>query len=256
MSHKIITFSPLRQSGATVFGLLLNQALTYSNMRSLFTFTEVGSRAPEYINIGNLADPTRSVMQLVKLIELGALKEAEILDFATAYAQSSYIMDLSNRTLTEKTTRKMVRHVFKHVPTDVIICDDSTDSDNITSEALVEDANQIFLVTTPGRKSYEQLREWLRYSKFNNKKNVYVVVNYYNEAIGAIRDISKTIGLPASRVCKLHYNPYIAKCALDGKLNEIIPYMQQKDVRLTNLIGDMSELTRCVQREMSTKRRR
>ncbi len=254
MSHKIITCAPSRQCGSTVFGMLLNQALTYSNMRSMFTFTEVGSLAPEYISVKDLADPTRSVMQLVKLIELGALKENEILDFATSYAKNSYIMDLSNRTLTEKVTRKVVRHVFKHVPTDVIICDDSTDTENITSEALIEDANQIFIVITPSKKNYALLHDWLRNSKFNGKKNVYVVVNYYNEAIGSMRDISRYIGLPAKRVCHLHFNPYITKCSLNGALQDVIPYMADKDPRLTNLTGDMKSVTDCVLSEMGVKR--
>lgn len=256
MSHKIITFAPLRQNGATVFGMLLAQALTYNNLRTLFTFTEVGSRAPEYVSVKNLSDPTRSVMQLVKLIELGALKSNEILDFSVAYGKNAYVMDLSNRTLTEKTQRQTVRHVLKNVPTDIVICDDSTDSDNITSEALIEDSNQIFLVITPSPKNYEQLREWLRMSKFHDRKDVYVVVNYYNEAVGAIRDIAHAIGLPANRVYKLHYNPYIARCSINGALQEIVPYMYEKDPRLTNLIGDMRALTTCVQSEMSARKRR
>lgn len=256
MSHKILTFAPLHQNGATVFSMLLSQALTYSNMRTLFTFTQVESLAPGYVGVTGLSDPSRSVMQLVKLIDIGSLKNNEILDYACLYEKNAYMMDLSNKTLTDKNQRKIVRHMFRSVPTDVVVCDDSSDSNNMTSKALLEEADQVFLVITPSKKNYVQLKEWLELPHIKHRKDVYVVLNYYNEAVGAVRDIARSIGMKASHVCKLHYNPYITKCTLSGQLHTILPAMHGKDVRVTNLTGDFRELLSCVSSEMMLSKKR
>lgn len=256
MSHKILTFSPLHQNGATAFGMMLSQALTYSNMRSLFTFTQVDSLAPKYIGVNELKDPSRSVMQLYKLASLGKLKNSEILEYAVSYTKNAYIMDMSNKTLTEKNQCSLVRHILSNVPTEVIVCDDSTDGTSNTSQALLDMADQVFLVITPSEKNFRQLKEWLELPYIRSRDDVYIVINYYDEAISSVRNIARGLGLKASHVCKMHYNPYITKCAMEGSLHTIIPYMNAMDPRVTNLSGDFKELVSCVHNEVMMKQKK
>lgn len=84
MAHKILVMSPLHNMGSTVAASLLAQGLTYSSKTCTLLFTQPESLLPSYFGIQDVNDPTRSVMQIVRLIDNGAIADKDILTTRTA----------------------------------------------------------------------------------------------------------------------------------------------------------------------------
>lgn len=246
MSFRILVLSPLHQTGATVASVLLAQALTYLNKTVTLAYTRPKSYLTKYISANQINDPTRSIMQVVRLIDCNALKDEDILGYTVPFAKNANLMSFGDTSLTLDNMFHIVDHVYRRVPTDMVIVDCSDDIDSPVTEKLIETSNMVFLVVSPSLKILERMKQWRANTKLANYENVFVLVNHYDGVIMSLRDMAKMIGLPASYVCKIHENPWIRKMCINGTLQEIVPYVKGLDPRVANLSCDLEELTQCV----------
>lgn len=242
MAHKILVMSPLHNMGSTVAASLLAQGLTYSSKTCTLLFTQPESLLPSYFGIQDVNDPTRSVMQIVRLIDNGAIADKDILDYTYSLAKNLYLLNVSDRTLTDKDRAQVIHHVYNRSATNCVVIDNSDDLDTQFSKELLEESDQVFLVVQPTVKAFQRLKLWLQSDNLKDNPNVYVLVNMYNEKIFAMRNMAKFIGMPANRVCKIHYNPWISKCCFNGQLHTILPLAKETDARVANLQNDIDEL--------------
>lgn len=246
MAHKILVMSPLHNLGATVAAEMIAQAVTFDNKTSTLLFTEANSNLPQYLGIEDTHDPTRSIMQIVKLIDSGAISDTDILDYAFTYVKNGWLIDVADPSLAGKDREQVVSHVFSRVTTDIAICDNSEDIDSPLTQALLDIADMTFIVIDMSKKSMKHLKAWLESPQLKDKDNVYIIVTKYNEVAGAVRDFARSIAVPANRVCKLHYNPWIIKCTLNMQLHTILPLARELDPRVANLNSDIMELIQCI----------
>lgn len=246
MSYKILVMSPLHNMGATVTSLLMAQAAVYAQKISNIVFTHPDSNLPNYLGLNNIrSNPVRSVDQLIKLIDIDALDDANIIDYAYPYFDNAYLMDVADPTIEGIDRLQIINYVFSKVKVDWSFCDNSEEIDTPLSQALVESADIVFLVTDMSRKCREHVVSWMQ-SPVLESKNVYVLVNRYDEVIMSVRNLAKTIQMPSSHVCKIHYNPWIARCTNNFSLQTLMPLAWKKDPRVANLQNDIAEILQAI----------
>ena len=251
MAHKILVLSPLHNIGTTSVAALINQGLTFDNKESTIMFTRNDSVLPQYLGIQSVQDPTRSIMQIVRLIDNGALEDQDILDYAYVYAKNSYMMNVADPSLTERDKSQILDHIYSRIPTDVIVCDNSEPVESDMTARLIEACDMIFIVVNTYVKCKEFLNLWMQMPIFKqNKSKVFLVVNQYDETVSALRNIARIYNFPANRVCKIHYNPWISKCCMSGQLHTILPLARELDPRVANLNTDINELIMCINSSM------
>ena len=246
MSFKVLVMSPLHQTGSTVVSTLMVQALTYANKTAMLAYTDASSNLPRYLGVKSINDPTRSIMQVVRLIDSNALRDHEILDYSIEFSKHAYLMNFGDSSITEKDSAQIVKHVYTRVPTDVCVVDCSDDVDSPVAASLIDLADLVFLVINPSDKDFSRMKNWLQNSPIGKHRNLCVIINHYDEVTGPLRNLAKHIGMPANRVCKVHENAWIRKCCLTNSLHTIMPKIKGIDPRVANLSCDMTEITQCV----------
>lgn len=246
MSHKIVIMSPLHNMGASVISALIAQGATFNNKTSNLIFTQQGSNLPAYLGVNNLFDPTRSIMQIVKLIDNGAIDDKDITDYAHQYSPNAYLLNVADPSLTGRDREQVITHIFNRVSTDLSICDNSEDIDSPLTQKLLEIADMVFIVVDMSKKAQDHLKAWLDTPQLKNKGHVYFIVSKYNEVVYSVRNYAKVIAQPANRVCKMHYNPWIEKCCNNHQLHNVLPLARVLDPRVAALNVDIAELMQCI----------
>ena len=250
MAYRVLILSPLHNMGTTVGAALLGQGLTYSGHSSTLVFTDPKSYLPQYLGLEGISDPTRSITQVVELIENDALKNREILNYGHLYAKNAYLLNTANPALNDVVRAKTVHHIYERVTSDVVICDCSDDIETPIVSELLDITDMVMVVVTPSPKAIQYVMNWLEYSVLKDSSNVFILLNEYHETIAAIRDFAKSIKFSAGRVCKLHYNPWIGRCSFNGSLPQILPLAMGLDPRVSNLISDVYEFNQAVETGM------
>ena len=246
MAYKILVISPLHNLGSSTVSAMLNQALTFYNKTSMLTFMQSDNTIPHYLGIEEINDPTRSIMQVVKLLDTGALREQDILDYAHQYAQNSYLLNVADPSLTANDRLQLVTHVFEHAPTDVVIVDDSADITEQSVKDLIELTDMTFVVINMSDTAAYHMKVWMTETQLKDNPNIFVCVNCYNEVVSDMRNFARSIGMPANRVAKVHYNPWITKSAHLGQLQTVLPFAHDYDYRVAELDADFRDINRCL----------
>ena len=246
MGLKVMVMSPLHNLGASVTSALIAQGLTFDNKTTTLLFTDADSRLPSYLGIEDVADPTRSVMQIVRLIDTGAIDDDDILEYAHQYVKNSYMLNVADPTLDEHDRIEVVQHIFNRVPTDVAIVDNTHDIDDEATADLLSASDALFIVTNMSPKGVERVKAWMDSPALKDFHNVFIIVVGYNESTMSLREFAKYMKTTANRVCKVHYNPWIQKCTINGQLQTILPLAKDWDPRVAALENDISEITQCI----------
>ena len=99
---RLAILSPLNRSGCSVVTTMLAQgaALT-QDWKTVVTYTSKARTLPIYLNlIEYTEDRTRSISQVVKLLQAKAISSDELDDFAIKVAPNFYLMDTVSETIT------------------------------------------------------------------------------------------------------------------------------------------------------------
>ena len=244
MAQKVVVLSPLHNSGASTVAALIAHNSACKGKSSMLCYTDAHSPLPEYFGIEENNDPTRTIMQVTKLIDAGGLTNSEILQYADKYdlRHEAYILNTADPTLDDASRKQIIKFIFAHTPTNLVVCDVSEDMQDIVAQELIEDADGVFIVIQPTQKYYARVRAWLQDPILVNKENVYVLVNGYHEVITSARALADKIGIKAVSLCKVHYNPWICKCCHIGSLEDVVRTALMSDPRTVNLQSDFTEI--------------
>ena len=245
INQTIAVISPFKRSGATVVSTLLAQALSFNGWSTMLLYSAPDSPCADYLSLENLHDPMRSPMQIVKLVEAGEMKAQDILPYAVTYSPNAYIMHAANSTLSEKDLKQSLKFLYTSAPVDCCVCDLSDDLDRPIVSDIIAESDVVFMVVPPGKQYHNRMHEWLQ-SPLLKDSNVYIVINNWHEVINPMRVIAKEMRLQASRVCKLHYSPYLTRTCNQGTLHQVYPLVHTLDERVACLKADTSEMVKCV----------
>lgn len=246
MGFKILIISPLSNIGTTTVSALVAQMATYDNKTSHLIYTDSESPINEYLGVKNADDPTRSVMQIIKLIDSQALEDKDILDYGHQYVHNSWILNTADKSLSVRDKSQVTSYIFSRAPCDLSICDCSEDLQSELTLKLIDTADLIFVVCNTTRKSQIYLRSWIESPYLKDQKNVYIICNRYNEVTYSVRNFAKVIVQPPNRICKIHYNPWVEKCCNQRELATVIPKARNFDPRVVKLYRDAAEIMQCI----------
>ena len=248
MAERIIVLSPLHNGGASTVATLIAHNAACKGRSSVLCYTAANSPIPDYLGIEDTTDPTRAITQVTRLIDVGGITDAEILQYTFPYDKRhpAYMLNTGDPTLDEISRKQVIKFIFSHITTDVVICDVSEDIQDTVAQELVEEADGVIIVIQPSEKYYARTRAWLQMDCLTNHKNVFILVNTYHEVIGSVRELANAIGIKAVSLLKMHYNPWIAYCSQHGELANIVRTSIMSDPRTVNLTNDFVELDQAI----------
>lgn len=239
----ISVISPIGHSGTTTVTFLMAQALAHTQtQRVMLTYTGTSRRICEYIGLSVMDDKTRSISQVVELLESHAIGEDDLYDYSVKIYPNLNIMDTADESITEEDGTKLMSFVFQNIPADITICDVSTEIYDEVTIDLFDKSDILAVVIEPTVQSYKALINWMQSVFWPKKKEVMIIVNRYCEEIDALRNISKQIGVAHLNVCKVHQNPYLVKASNSGEGLTVLPWVLEKDPRVIELNNDLKEI--------------
>lgn len=242
---RIAVVSPINRSGASVVATVLAQAAALTQgLKTVITYTSAAKTLPIYLNVERqVEDKTRSISQVVKLLQADAISVEELDEYALKIDTNCYMMDTVSETITREEALTVQKYVFTNIDADIALCDISEALDEPVAQELISVANAVCFVLNPDETSIEAFRTWFESEYWPKGKDYFIVINRYDDAIMGVRQYAKKCGVSVRNTCKLHYNPFIVKSCNESFLKDIVPYAcQNKDYRVIQLRSDIKEL--------------
>lgn len=244
MSIKIAVVGPTRRQGETTLALML--ALTIQKVfkvRVCLTQTGIDCQSLKtFLGIKDTFDYTKSLSQLVRLLEAGDLADREISDYLTPIVDGVDLLQTSDSITSADVSSRLLLESIDYLNHNFIVTDVNTDLDSDVTQEILKKADLVVVSLTQGKDAIVKMRSWQEHVMFPDPNKVVYVVNYYDPVICALRDVSNQIGVRHVRVAKLNYNPFVAKMSNTGKFTDLIPYIFNKDSRVIDLLLDMQEI--------------
>lgn len=242
---KIAVISPINRSGASVVASVLAQASAITQeLRTVLTYTSPEKTLPVYLDVtGQAEDRTRSISQVVKLLQADAMTAEDLDDYAIKLDANCYMMDTVSDSITRSEALQIQKYVFEHMQADLVFCDVSEAIDEPIAQELISISDAVCFVLNPDTISIDAFNTWKSSEYWPKDKKYFVVINRYDDAIYGVRQYAKQCGIEVKNTCKLHYNPFIVKSCNEQFLKDIVPYSYtNKDYRVIDLRNDIKEL--------------
>lgn len=244
MSVKIAVLGSTRRQGETTIAILLAQAFERV-FKTKVCLTKTGQDVTTlrtFLGIKTTFDFTRSVSQLVRLAEAGTLSDKEIADYVTSISPNVDFLETCGNGITDSESAQLLMNSFGFLTHNFVITDVDTELDDEITQKVLEAADLVVIVISQGKDILLKLMEWMKNPLFPNPDKVVYVVNEYDPVVGALRELSKLIGVPHVRVAKLNYNPFVKIMGNLGQLQDIMDYVFKKDSRVIDLYSDIREI--------------
>lgn len=250
---KIAVISPFHRTGITTIATLMGYCLTWTQQVSTVMSYAGKSDMPRYLGTESLDDKTRSISQLSKLLNAGAIAPENITEYCVPMIKDLFLLDTTSNIVSADEKSKLLSFVFDRVPTDFIVCEVNSELYEDNTIELIENADIIVMVFEPYRTQFDAVKRYLQseYWPKNKNNSIMFLCNRYSDITIPLRDVSKDLGVKHVNMCKLHNNPWIMKLADAGKLDELVPYVIQKDPRVIELNNDMREWMSYIQNTRS-----
>lgn len=244
---KIAVISPDRRQGGTTVSILLALAMAQTqNFTTCLTYTGNNqSSIAGALGIKPLEDKTRSLTQVIKLLESNAISGDEILDYCIQVPNvpNFQIIDTSSDAITSEDNAKLLKFVIGSLNHQIVITDVTTEIYEDITNSVIDSADLVVMVVTQSREIKEKLKLWESANIMNrlSQRGLVFIVNQYDPYVEAFRDTSKSMKIKHSRCAKVSYNPFIKRTSNIGKLQTILPYILDKDPRVIELNNDLKE---------------
>lgn len=242
---RLAVISPMNRSGASVVTTVLAQAAALTqDLKTVITYTSPARTLPVYLDAQHqVEDRTRSISQVVKLLQAGAITADELDEYAIKLDTNCYMMDTVSESITQEEALEVQKYVFTNVKADIVLCDVSEALDDPNAQELIGTANAVCFVLNPDEPSIEAFKVWRDSEYWPKDKDYFIIINRYDDEIMGVRQYAKKCGVQAKNTCKLHYNPFIVKSCNESFLKDIVPYAYiNKDWRLLEIRNDIKEL--------------
>ena len=152
---RLAILSPLNRSGCSVVTTMLAQgaALT-QDWKTVVTYTSKARTLPIYLNlIEYTEDRTRSISQVVKLLQAKAISSDELDEFAIKVAPNFYLMDTVSETITNEEALMVQKYVYTNITADLVLCDISESIEDQSAQELMEVSDAVCFIVNPERQA-------------------------------------------------------------------------------------------------------
>lgn len=244
---RISVISPTHRSGNSTVTAMLGQSLAHTQgLKVMLTYTGQKRDMCNYMGVETVVDKTRTISQVVKLLESRAISPEDIYDYSIKVSPNINIFDTVDPTVTEEEAANLTSFVFKNIKADICICDVNTEIFDPITQSMFNLSDIVCIVINPDNTNYNILQAWRESELWPKKAEVMVITNRYDEQIDALRNISKRLGIAHSNVCKLHYNPLLTKYSNTGKLMTVLPFIIARDPQVIEMNTDFKECTQYI----------
>lgn len=244
---KIAVISPDRRQGGTTVSVLLAVALAQTQkLTTCLTYTGNDNRSITG-NLGVKAseDKTRTLTQVIKLLESNAISGNEILDYCLQVpgVPNLQIIDTAADTISDEDNAKLLKFAVENLNHQVVITDVATEIYEDVTRAVIDNSDLVVMVLSQSREVGEKLKLWESNNIMDdlNKKGVVYIFNQYDPYVDAFRNTTKKMNLKHRRCAKISYNPFIKRTGNMGRLQTILQYILNMDPRVVELNNDLKE---------------
>ncbi len=244
---RISVISPDRKQGGTTVSALLALALAETqNLSTCLTFT--GSRnlsMARFLGIKAREDKTRSLTQMIKMLESNAISVDEIRDYCIPVPGVNHLqmIDTASENITESDNAKITKFIIRNLNHHMVVTDVTTEIYDDVTMSVIDDSDLVVMVLTQSGELFEKLKYWRSSNVLDylNRKGLVYIFNQYDPYVQAFRDTTKKMGLKHSRCAKIAYNPFIKRTSNMGKLQSILKFILNRDPRVIELHNDLKE---------------
>ncbi|MDQ0885046.1 cellulose biosynthesis protein BcsQ [Paenibacillus sp. V4I9] len=244
---KIAIISPDRKQGGTTISVMLALALAQTqNLTTCLTYTGNDNKAvASFLGLKTLEDKTRSLTQVIKLLEANAISGDEISDYCLKLpgVPNLQIIDTASDTISNEDNTKLLKFVIENLNHEMVITDVATEIYDEITRSVIDNSDLVVMVLTQSRDVADKLKYWesVGVMDYLNKKGLVFIFNQFDPYVEAFRDTTKRINLRHRRCAKISYNAFIKRTSNMGKLQTILPYIIDKDPRVIELNNDLKE---------------
>ncbi|GFN30932.1 hypothetical protein [Paenibacillus xylaniclasticus] len=244
---RIAVISPDRKQGGTTISVLLALALAQTqNLTTCLTYTGNENRTiTSFLGIKPQEDRTRTITQVIKLLEANAISGNEIVDYCTKVpgVPNLQIIETTADSITAEDNAKLLRFALENLNHQIVITDVVTEIYDEITGSVIDNSDLVVMVISQSRDIAARLKIWesAGVMKYLNQKGLVFICNQYDPYVEAFRDTTKRLNLRHRRCAKISYNPYIKRTSNIGKLQTILPHIMNKDPRVIELHNDLKE---------------
>lgn len=252
---RVAIYSPVRRQGATTISVLLGAAMAKQRSFSTcitYTGTEVDS-LNLYLNIQQREDMTKSLSQMVKLLEADIISSEDIKDYLFSVDTNLDLMHTANEHTNKEDSERLLSYILDNLPHDLIITDVNSEPYEATTQKVLDQADLVVVVISQSMDVVGRFRRWRESEYFPDPSKVVYVINGYDSNVSAARDVAKKIGIKYTKVSKITMNPYVRKMSNSGKLTELLTPILNKDARVIELNTDLRDLCYLVAGNLGVK---
>ena len=241
---KVAVVTPKAETGMSTITALIGMTLTWTQQFTCLLSYLGQSDMPRYLGTGSLDDKTRSISQLNKLLQAGAIGADQITEYSVPIFRDLWLLDTTSNLVTDEEKANIISFVFDQIPVDVCLCEVcESDLSSETTKQLIKTADLVIVLFKPSRNQLDAVKLFMAEQPWVEFKDVLYICNEYSDIVMPLRDMAKHIGVAYTNMCKLHYNPWIAKMCEAGNLDDIVKFTIQKDPRVIDLNNDLREIT-------------
>ena len=243
----IAVISPDRKQGNSTVSVLLAAALAQTQqLTTCLTCTGHDNRSiSSFLGVKPLEDKTRNVTQVIKLLEAHAISGTEIMDYCLKVpgVPNLQIMDTAADAVSAEDNARLLRFVLGNLNHDIVITDVFTEIYDDVSRSVIDMADLVVVVLTQSAETHQRLQYWesAGVMDYLDSKGVVFIFNRFDPYVEAFRDTTKRLHLRHRRCAKISYNPFIPRTGNSGKLQTLLPYIMERDIRVVELNNDLKE---------------
>lgn len=254
---RVSVISPSRRQGVTTVSIFIAQVLALlNNSKVCLTHTSIDSDSiNSYLELENHYDSTKSVTQVVKLLQVEAISDEDLADYCINLYDNVDIFETANSKVSAVKSLELLEYVLKNLPHEIQVVDVDSDIETETIINIIKESNVVVQVIDMAADVALKLKAWQKtdiYKEFE-ETGILTVINRYESSILPKRPLMKKLGLIPRRCCTLPYNPYIVKYSNQGNLHGMLDPIIQKDYRVFQLYQPLEEMGRLISNHLGLK---
>ncbi len=252
---KVAIYSPVRRQGCSTVSMLLGAALAHVvGMKVCLTYTGVESDAYNIaLGLNHLEDRTRSLTQVIRMLEGDNISGDDIIDYLTPLANNLDIMQTSSDYITSEDSDVLLSFVLNNLPHELIITEINSEPFEENTQHILNDVDIVIVLVSQAMDVLTKYKLYKKSQYYPNQAKIVYVVNRYDPYISPLKDVAKIMGVDKRKIVKIPKNPYIVKMANSGTLHKLMPYIYNKDLRVLNLHADIRDLCYLVMSNLGVK---
>ncbi len=256
---KILVSSPVHgQTGNTVAlaFLALSFALTQKKSVCITHADFKNDDLRRMFGIEETEDITKSLSQVVKLLQSNSIEASDVVDYATQIMSGLDLYTTKEMTLEQSELfdfyefllNKMT--IYNHV-----LIDMDEEYTSPISKLCQKIADTIIITVDQNDHVLESAKnfknEIIAQHEINRKhgeadKNILFLLNNYDPIISPYKKVANKLGVPHNKLIVLHHNPYIAKCENTGKIDTPFIKALENNMSVVQLRNDMKQACKII----------